>query len=83
MKHNGYVAPIWAHEYAMDEMVTLQRKGKVWIVLNDESALQDVGDVYAGTLPDCMFTADDDALALDAYGQREFVEIYYNNLMGD
>jgi len=83
MKHNGYVAPIVMHHYAIDETVTLQRVGKGWIVLNDESGLQDVGEVYAGTLPDCMFTADDDALALDAYGQREFVETHYSNLIGD
>ena len=71
------------NEYAIDETVTLQRVGKDWIVLNDESALQNVGDVYVGTLPDCMFTAEENALALDAYGQREFVETHYSNLIGD
>jgi len=72
------------NKYAIDETVTLQRVGRAWIVLNDESALQDAGDVYAGTLPECMFTADDDALGMDAYAQREFVETHYNNqIIGD
>ena len=83
MKQNRYVAPIVMHNYAIDETVTLQRVDRAWIVLNDESALQDVGEAYAGTLPDFRFTSDEDALGMDAYGQREFIETHYANLIGD
>jgi len=71
------------NEYAIDDTLTLQRVKGRWIVLNDESALQVIGDVFCGTLPDCRFAADEDALGMDAYAQREFCETYYSQIIGD